>query len=108
MSDEICKRCGKVGQDRRTLQMACGYEMNEIGLPFVPLGIHYTLNVCKECRGDWMLSLKHWFENPIPQESVNSGIFIREFGGLREITREEWDRRKPGKEPFIYKEAEGE
>jgi hypothetical protein len=31
---ERCDRCGEVGEDRRTLFMACFYEMNELGLPF--------------------------------------------------------------------------
>ena len=35
MSDtEICQRCGEDGYDRRTLWMACFYEMSELGLPF--------------------------------------------------------------------------
>lgn len=32
--DEKCQRCGEVGEDRRTLWMACFYEMQELGLPF--------------------------------------------------------------------------
>jgi len=31
---EKCQRCGEVGEDRRTLWMACFYEMQELGLPF--------------------------------------------------------------------------
>lgn len=31
---EECQRCKEVGEDRRTLWMACFYEMNELGLPF--------------------------------------------------------------------------
>lgn len=31
---ETCQRCGDDGDDRRTLWMACLYEMNELGLPF--------------------------------------------------------------------------
>lgn len=30
-----------------------------------------------------------------------TGIFIRENGAMREISREEWDRRFPGTEPVI-------
>jgi hypothetical protein len=32
--DETCARCGEPGEDRRTLWMACLYEMKELGLPF--------------------------------------------------------------------------
>jgi hypothetical protein len=34
MSDEKCARCGEEGEDRRTLQMACFYAMEELGIPF--------------------------------------------------------------------------
>lgn len=35
MSDsEKCQRCGEVGEDRRTLWMACFYAMNELPIPF--------------------------------------------------------------------------
>jgi hypothetical protein len=37
---------------------------------------------------------------PFPSES-SSGIFIRENGRQFEISREEWDRRNPGREPAI-------
>ena len=30
---EQCKRCGKTDNDRRTLWMACFYDMEELGLP---------------------------------------------------------------------------
>ena len=33
MSDK-CERCGNMGQDRRTLWMACFYQMNELSIPF--------------------------------------------------------------------------
>jgi len=31
---EKCARCGEMGEDRRTLWMACFYAMEELGLPF--------------------------------------------------------------------------
>ena len=34
LMSEKCDRCGEDGEDRRTLWMACFYEMNELGLPF--------------------------------------------------------------------------
>lgn len=36
---------------------------------------------------------------PRPQ---GSGIFIRERGEQREISREEWDRLNPGREPVVF------
>jgi hypothetical protein len=32
---ERCMRCGEEGEDRRTLWMACFYEMKELGIPFM-------------------------------------------------------------------------
>jgi len=37
---EKCERCGVIGQDRRTLYMACMYEMRALGIPFTPVGIN--------------------------------------------------------------------
>ena len=31
--DEKCERCGEYGEDRRTLWMACFYDMMELGIP---------------------------------------------------------------------------
>jgi hypothetical protein len=53
----------------------------------------YSLRVCKDCRADWMHAIQKWFnEKPIERE-VGSGIYVRDFGTSKEITREEWDRR---------------
>lgn len=38
---------------------------------------------------------------------TGSGIWIRESGRQREITRAEWDARHPGREPVIYKPEDG-
>jgi len=67
----------------------------------------YTLRVCKRCRGEWMAAIRDWFhatpngrdhdaDEPAPPE-VGSGIFVRENGAVREVTREEWDERQRAK-----------
>ena len=62
----------------------------------------YQLRVCKNCRSEWMSAIEDWFNRPLlKQESCGSGIFIREKGALREITREEWNRRHGKKEPIM-------
>ena len=35
------------------------------------------------------------------------GIFIREGGSTKEISREEWDRLNPGRDPVTVEESEG-
>ena len=42
-----------------------------------------------------------------PSSGIGSGIFIREAGENREITRAEWDARFPGQEPVVSR-VEGE
>ncbi len=36
---EPCDRCGEDGEDRRTLWMACLYQMGELGVPFEEMEI---------------------------------------------------------------------
>lgn len=65
--------------------------------------VFYCLRVCKRCRAEWMVAIVRWFEaTPKGQDhdadepaapEVGSGIFLREHGAIREISREEWDRR---------------
>ena len=40
MTTEKCQRCGEEGYDRRTLWMACFYEMSEFNVPFEQVCIH--------------------------------------------------------------------
>ena len=44
---EKCQRCGEDGEDRRTLWMACFYEMGELGIPLEQVAIngHYCEQV---------------------------------------------------------------
>ena len=63
---EKCDCCGEYGRDRRTLWMGCGYDMNELNVPFVEkkdegVSGFFTLRVCKHCRGNWMTAIKEWF-----------------------------------------------
>jgi hypothetical protein len=62
---ERCERCGTVGQDRRTLWMACFYAMDELGIPFTQVGLlgivleptgeigQYGMPVYKTPHPDW-------------------------------------------------------
>ena len=45
-SGELCQRCGKVGEDRRTLWHACFYAMDEYDVPFEQVQI--TGHVCRQ------------------------------------------------------------
>lgn len=152
---EKCAKCRSVGEDRRTLWMACFYAMQELDVPFereilyhadlkdceisaeglkielpardglpatsltltppkfrcsgdLTPHVLFTLRVCKRCRGEWMGAVKNWFcAEPEGQDrdandeppagtpaGCGSGIFVREHGALKEITREEWDQRQ--------------
>lgn len=103
---ELCQRCKEEGEDRRTLWMACFYEMMELGLPFnnqfmfypdestedgkETSNNFYTLRVCKDCRADWMRSIQYWWNTIVTKTSSGSGIFVRDFGTNKEITLEEY------------------
>lgn len=112
---EKCQKCQEEGEDRRTLWMACFYDMDELNIPFQKRILSdsnnyncphelYTLRVCKDCRADWLTFIKDWY-NWIPnRESCNSGIFVRHFGANIEITEEEWRERAPGIEPVRCKD----
>jgi hypothetical protein len=122
VSKETCQRCGEKDYDRRTLYMACFYEMDELKIPFdhtiifghvkLPINKHnegppyediekmfYTLLVCKDCRADWMGAIKNWFNEKPVRNSCGSGIFVRHNGATVEITEDEWYRDNPGREP---------
>lgn len=63
----------------------------------------FTLRVCKACRGSWMQAIKQWFNTPKPpQASCGSGIWIREFGALKEISEEEWKQLRGDREPVRF------
>lgn len=47
------------------------------------------------------MSLDVYLVADVPVARESSGIFIRENGETREISREEWDERNPGHEPTI-------
>lgn len=48
---EKCVRCGEVGEDRRTLWMACFYDMDELGLPFEQkILFHANPEECEEAQ----------------------------------------------------------
>jgi hypothetical protein len=100
---EICQKCGEEDEDRRTMYMGCFYDMAEMGLPFRIMsdeaGNHFcTLRVCKACREDWMIAIKEWFETPKIENNCDSGIYIREFGKLLQVTAEEFEIRRKKKE----------
>jgi len=69
----------------------------------------YTLRVCKRCRGEWLAALRNWFhaqpegqdsdaDTSAPYNGPGTGIFIREHGTNKEMTREEWDARQQRKQ----------
>jgi|SRR6185503_610635 len=107
---EACQRCHEIDEDRRTLAMACFYEMDELKIPFkheesVEQGRLYTLRVCKRCRADWMESIQNWFFNiNLDEESCGSGIFVMRNGVPVEISDEEWYSMYPDSEPVRFRD----
>lgn len=55
----------------------------------------YTLRVCKDCRADWLETIRQWYNNPPEQQkSPETGIFVRHLGKTIEVTEEEFQRIK--------------
>jgi len=55
---EKCQRCGEVGEDRRTLQMACFYDMSELSLPFKKQTLfHADVDECEPVKGPTTVDL---------------------------------------------------
>lgn len=55
------------------------------------------------------MSLDVYLEVPVPIKcEPGSGIFIREEGQTKEISREEWDQRNPSREPIVFKRDDTE
>ncbi len=95
---EECQRCKDIDEDRRTLSMACFYDMGELDVPFTLDEERrlYKLKVCKDCRADWMSAIEDWFHKvELEKQSCGSGIYIRKFGSNVEITEEEWNQLNP-------------
>lgn len=52
------------------------------------------------------MSLDVYLTQNEPVKKESSGIFVREAGATKEITRAEWDARFPGREPFAVQAEE--
>lgn len=52
------------------------------------------------------MSLDVYLKLPGAKRKPGSGIWVRDCGENRQITREEWDERFPGCEPVVFKEPE--
>lgn len=54
------------------------------------------------------MSLDVWLKMPGKTSEAGTGIYIRENGSNREITRAEWDERFPGREPIALNREDTE
>ena len=83
MSD-ICQRCGVKDEDCRTLSMACGYAMEETGLPFKEAAIHGV--VVKQTGEELLPTLKikfPIFETAAEAEAGGATAHLSRFFTLR-------------------------
>lgn len=108
MNDK-CQRCNEIDDELRILFMSCGYEMNELELPFdiIETGKinSYTLKVCKRCRSDWMHFIRLWFRVASQMDGeIGSGIYIRDLGCNREVSEEQFKLMRPDIEPVRFKD----
>lgn len=52
------------------------------------------------------MSLDVYLTSQVVVASPSAGIFVREDGCMKELTRAEWDERNPGREPVVCKADE--
>lgn len=74
MSAEPCARCGNLGEDRRTLWMACFYAMGELGLPFEEVRLTGHLGA-KTGEVPGMFGSVSTFAEPAPGEEPRARNF---------------------------------
>lgn len=87
---ENCDRCGEVGDDRRTLVMRCGYNMNKLRVKFKQINSDPTLRVCKDCWVLFLEAIELWFN---PLEKVGAGDLVvdeaaKKFDRLKLVVEE--------------------
>lgn len=93
MSTDVCKRCGDLGPDLRTLSVDCFYDLTETGIPFFERkasdkdGTLYRLRFCKSCRSDFISMLSEWFFTP--RNDGEGTIPVRVNGAVRMLTSEQ-------------------
>jgi hypothetical protein len=90
MSKEKCMRCGEVDYDRRTLWMACFYDMAELDVPFEQVAVK---GVVTEKIGEEDLSVAGLkFKKPIYQPRKDAESYQHQFYTLRvcKACRHEW------------------
>lgn len=94
-----CVRCGgeESNGDLRTIRMGCGYDMNELDIPLSEVPgprvstASFSIRVCRDCRAAWMRAQENWFKNCVAPVVTGTGSYIRDKGGIREMTQEEID-----------------
>jgi hypothetical protein len=110
---EKCQKCDDESDELRTLFMSCGYDMNELEMPFEEYIIRiadtndsikfFTLIVCKECQSNLLAMIQAWFHIDMKTPPCGSGIYIRRFGANIEVSEAEFKKMYPGIEPIRVK-----
>lgn len=116
ISSGSLRKCVGLFEDKFEAALAYDNSAKEIHGEFARLNypgmfprVFFNLRICKNCRAEWMTSIKKWFESSKKEtRGCGSGIFIRRNGALLEITEEEWDRMHPGHEPCRVKPDKSE
>lgn len=89
---EKCVRCGEVGEDRRTLWMACFYEMAELGLPFDEVRVRGTTHELDHVERKPLFEGGPSFRTPVYREEPDGPARDHHFYTLRvcKSCRSDW------------------
>jgi hypothetical protein len=70
LNGDTCMLCHAEGPDKRTLKLACFYEVRELVPELVDEGELYQLRICKFCRATLLSKLGLWRNAAIERRGV--------------------------------------
>lgn len=108
-NSDLCMFCGAVGSDKRSLVIACFYDVKEVAPEFLerPDNRFYA-RICKACRGSFLGYLRKWAQErrdrrgmPMDHDghddySIQDDLIpVRIDGAIQYISPAEYQRRFP-------------
>ena len=97
-SKYICWRCHQNENiktiestiDLRTLRLGCFYDMSELDIPlnFSKDDNIWWMRICKPCRGDFMITMTMWFNNP---QNLSNYSMMKHITEYKECDKNQFD-----------------
>jgi hypothetical protein len=116
LDKDTCQLCHAQGEDKRSLIIACCYDVQEVVPEAIDLHLvddpdlrlrGYYLHICKACRADFLTHLRLWAMNCRNKQGRPMGsdgnlcsidearnIPVRRNGAIVYLTVEEWEEQR--------------